>query len=389
VLGAAAQTVVVSSGWKWAAVAIGLGAVALAYVLGALVAGSWSPFAVFRSLVEGADGLASTSKFQWLVWLAAVVFVYVALWVVRAQAGDYSAISDIPANVMTVLGFSTGTMVIAKGIRAAQSPPTQDPNAAKISVSHGLFADDSGVPELAKVQILTFTFVAVGIFIASFIHQLSSKHVSTALPDIDSSLLVLMGISQGGYLGKKLVTSAMPLLKALPISAVQPGARATLQGTSLGQAQPGSQLMMDQWTIPYVSWADTAIDFDVPAARPDGSAWIGGATPVMMSVIVNGQQSNAVDLSVGVLGLYQIPGPPVKPGDPVTVQGFGLSGTSTALQMDGTAIGTTSWTATAIAFVVPPTKPGTSAWPHGSTTVKIRAVVDGQTTNEVSLVVQQ
>jgi hypothetical protein len=388
-------TVTVSAGWKWAAVGIGLGAVVLAYVLGAAVADSWSPMAVFRKLVEGADGLASTSKFQWLLWLAAVVFVYVTLWVVRAASGNFSAISDIPANVMTVLGFSTGTMVIAKGIRVATGPPGLAPNAATTSVLSGLFADDAGVPALAKVQILTFTFIAVGIFLAGFVHQLTATQVSTSLPNIDASLLVLMGISQGGYLGKKIVTSGTPLLNKLPMSAVAPDAVVTLQGNSLGSAQPGSQLMMDKWPIAYDSWSDTAIGFKVPEERPDHSAWMGGATDVKMSVIVNGVQSNQVDLPVGLLGLYELPPAPVQPNNPVTVQGFNLGNgppaaptPNDALEMTETAIGTLNWAPTAIRFNVPGRMPGGANWPNGNTTVKIRAVVAGQATNEVDLVVK-
>jgi hypothetical protein len=67
-----------------------------------------------------------------------------------------------------------------------------------------VLADDDGQPDIGKVQMIGFTFVAVGIFVATLIHQLASTPVTTTLPDIDSSLLVLMGISQGGYLGSKL-----------------------------------------------------------------------------------------------------------------------------------------------------------------------------------------
>ena len=40
----------------------------------------------------------------------------VALWVLRAWNGDYSALSTIPVNLLTVLGFSTATAAAAKGI---------------------------------------------------------------------------------------------------------------------------------------------------------------------------------------------------------------------------------------------------------------------------------
>jgi hypothetical protein len=63
---------------------------------------------------------------------------------------------------------------------------------------------------LAKIQMLAFTTVAIGIFLATVIHQIVTNDIAAGLPDIDASLMVLMGISNGGYLGKKLVTFGTP-----------------------------------------------------------------------------------------------------------------------------------------------------------------------------------
>jgi hypothetical protein len=392
-----AGTVIVTQGWKVAAVFIGLGGVLLVYLLGAAVAGSLNPYTVFKRLIEGADGLASTSKFQWFLWLSAVVFVYVALYVVRAQSGDYSAISDIPANVMTVLGFSTGTMIIAKGIRTTSvnngDSPNRAPTADSAGVAAGLFADDTGVPELAKVQMLVFTFIAIGIFVAGFFHQLAASSVSTALPTIDSSLLVLMGISQGGYLGKKLVTSGTPALYLIPNGYYTPGSNVTVSGFSLGDSQGGSALMLDGKQIPVNNsgWTSTAITFAVNAQQPDGTAWPPGQSKHKVSAIINGQETNQVNLTVGTFGLNPIDGGAVKPAASVTAQGAELGSGSGGdhLDMSGNQIPTTAWTNTAITFAVPVggPNPGDANWPAGDTTVPIRAVVGGQLTNDVDLTV--
>ena len=215
----------VSTGWKWLAVLIALGVLLLVYIWTGLTS-TWNP----GKLVEGADGLPSTSKFQWLVWIVVVLFSYAALWVLRAKQGNYSAITNVPGNVLTVLGFSTATMAAAKGITvgyvnsgrsttkapvppvpgsavavaASVVPPSVAPDAP--AVAGGLLKDDAGVPELAKIQMIGFTFVAVGIFLATVIHQIASNPPHTSLPNIDASLLALMGISQAGYLGKKIVS---------------------------------------------------------------------------------------------------------------------------------------------------------------------------------------
>jgi IPT/TIG domain-containing protein len=296
----AADTVAASTGWKLGAIGIGAGFLLLLWLVAIVLAPKGKrPWAPWR-LAEGADGALSTSKFQWFVWLGVVLFAYVVLWTLRAQSGDYSAISDIPANVMTVLGLSAATAVAAKGITVGylDAGKINKSDAGKINSSAdgggaqgGLFTDDSGFPELAKIQLMGFTLIAVGIFVATLVHQLMGKAVTTTLPDIDSSLLVLMGLSQGGYVGKKLVSIATPVLYAPPAPAsATANQEITVNGASLGQAQAASQLLFDGQPIPVESWADGEIKFKVPAHAP-GS--------VRLAVDVGGgRRSNDVLLNV-------------------------------------------------------------------------------------------
>jgi hypothetical protein len=202
VVGAAAQ---VSSGWKLVAVLIGFALLALLWAFIGLTNKQigWKVWKV----VEGTDGRSSASKFQWSVWLVAILFAYTVLWVLRARAGHYGAITVIPANLLTVLGLSTATTAAAKGITVGYLQSGRITKATGAQSSQGgILQDDTGFPELAKIQMIGFTFISVGIFLATLIHQIHSNPVQTGLPNIDSSLLALMGISQGGYLGKKLVS---------------------------------------------------------------------------------------------------------------------------------------------------------------------------------------
>jgi hypothetical protein len=318
--------VIVTPGWKWLAVLIGLGVLALLYVLGGIFARAWNPW----KLVEGADGRASTSKFQWLLWIVAVIFAYSVLWVLRAKQGDYAAISQIPANVLTVLGFSTGTAIVAKGITSgyvqtgriakpsvaqvggatnqvisrAQSGNAQTGGVQSGGPQGGVLTDDSGMPELAKIQMIGFTLISLGIFLSSLAHQVVSTPVVTTLPDIDSSLLVLMGISQGGYLGKKLVTIGTPTLYQANPPQAATGASVTLTGANLAApppgltAPPGGQLLMNGAPVPTRSWSNNAISFIVPFANPVGGGQWAAGEQASVSVVVNGQTSNSVTLTV-------------------------------------------------------------------------------------------
>jgi hypothetical protein len=325
----------VSDGWKWIAVLIGLGFLALLYlfiaVSSAKTAKAWNPW----TLVQGADGRPSTSKLQWFLWLVAVLWAYVVLWVIRAHGGDYSTVPTIPTNLLTVLGFSTGTAAAAKGITYAYtnnnkvvktpastgstastaSPASTGSTASTASpgqsgttngppsATGGVLTDDSGVPELAKIQMVGFTFVAIGIFLATVIHQIAGSPPMVGLPNIDSSLMVLMGISQGGYLGKKLVTLGAPILSApspgqVAASTSTITSSVTVPGANLGPSQLGSVLLLNGQPITPTSWASTSIVFTVPLTNPAGSVPWPASSQLSINVIVGGQQSNTVTVEV-------------------------------------------------------------------------------------------
>jgi hypothetical protein len=125
------------------------------------------------------------------------------------------------------------------------------------------------------------------------------KSPTTTLPDIDASLLVLMGISQGSYLGKKLVTRTMPRLYSLSPPTAHRLDTVTLQGDSLGSSQAGP-IMFNGHPTPITadSWSDTSIVFKVPDKNPlDGGAWA-PTQVVQVGVLVNGQTSNTLPLTV-------------------------------------------------------------------------------------------
>jgi hypothetical protein len=287
-----------SAGAKWGAVGCGLGVLLLLYVVTAVMSRHWNP----RELVNGFDGFASTSKLQWFLWLVVIIFAYTALWVLRAEQSDWSALNKIPVNVLTVLGFSTGTAAAAKGITSGyvQTAKVTKPGPPQVGATAantgGIFQDDSGAPELAKIQMMGFTIIAIGIFLATVIHQIVTDDISAGVPDIDSSLLVLMGISQGGYLGKKLVTFGTPTLYTPDPARAAPGAAVTLSGANLGTA---GQLLMNGTPIATTSWSAAAIGFSVPAVNPAGdAAWTAPEPVVQLVASVMGQSSNPVNFSV-------------------------------------------------------------------------------------------
>ena len=195
-----------------AAYGAGFGVVLCYLIVCRVVSHRWS----FWVLAEGQDGRLSTSKAQWLMWTIAVAFSYVAIYTMRSLHGNHDALSTVPQNVLLALGFSTFTMAGAKGITTAYvadgrvSKGGQSSDQSRVG---DLLKDDSGATDLSKSQLLIWTLIAIGIFLANVVYQIGSIATNGAnpgndsLPDINQALLVLSGLAQGGYLGKKLVTS--------------------------------------------------------------------------------------------------------------------------------------------------------------------------------------
>jgi len=68
------------------------------------------------ALIMGEDGRPSTSKFQMLVWTAAVVFAFLAIFQIRFSSGYLKVLPDVPTNLLIAMGISVATTVSAKSI---------------------------------------------------------------------------------------------------------------------------------------------------------------------------------------------------------------------------------------------------------------------------------
>jgi hypothetical protein len=203
---------------------IGLGCALLLWFLIGLAStgGPWQ-------IVIGEDGRPSTSKFQLLLWTLIAVFAYAAIEYMRMHAHNFSSMLSVPPNLLIAIGISGGTAIAAKAIavNAAPDPPTvtvaavgpiETPagprEAAVVATTHtgvlqkdvgGLLQGDDGKPDLGKLQVITWTGIAVAVFLVRVIHNVHTG--IQELPDIDETQMILMGIGHGTYLGKKIAES--------------------------------------------------------------------------------------------------------------------------------------------------------------------------------------
>jgi len=259
-------------------------------------------------LIGGTDGRASTSKFQALVWTLITLFGFVEVFCEHVLLGDPGYVSEIPANLFAAMGFSMTTMIAAKGITVSYlnqgrvnqqtSAPTVMPNLvgkppAKPGATPklgGLGTNDVGEPDLSKIQMLAFTLIAVAVYLTRLAVQ---EHSSPQLPELDPTLMVLMGLSQGAYLGKKLTTTETPRISGISPGTGKADDLVVLSGISFGDTQAGGLVLVDGApATKYDAWSDTRLSFAIPPERVPGVPWRDGDRATV-TLLVNGHAATA------------------------------------------------------------------------------------------------
>jgi hypothetical protein len=293
-------------------------------------------------LIQGADNRPSTSKIQFLWWTIAVLFVYVALKVRLLQLAADAPLS-IPPIIMAAMGASMLTAVGAKAIAVNQAEANRgSPNASPAARTHpnnpaspdaanadnagnvpqtldsptGVNAvsgqnvektlppagdlrytvtDDAGRVDLTKVQLLTWTVIAIALFIwraTQMIIYAKPDGLPTSLPGIDAALVVLTGLAQGAYIGRKLVPDTMPWLTGLKNTEENGAPLVIINGKNFGNHQGGNMVTINEIpsAVEVKNWTDTEIKFVKPPGLPAGDKFFVG-------VVVSGQMSaNALPL---------------------------------------------------------------------------------------------
>lgn len=241
-------------------------------------------------LIVGADGRYSSSKIQFFLWTLVVIFAYVTVFVARVSKGNSEVISEIPANILIAMGFSATTMTVAKGITSsfATNGQVNKTQAAEASLST-IFCDDDGFPDLSKIQMLAWTLIACFMYISRL--TLAMRVDPPALPDIDPAMMVLMGLGQGAYLGKKLTTTDTPRLTGVSPASGPVNTPITLSGMSFGAVPSGNMIVFNGMSdLPADTvWGDTEIKFKLPSKQPNGTDWLVGQ--ITIGLVVGGRIS--------------------------------------------------------------------------------------------------
>jgi hypothetical protein len=135
-------------------------------------------------LMDADTGHFSLGKSQMAFWGLIVVLTFFGVWILT------STMERIPAQALVLLGISAGTglSAVLMGNTKVSSPP------------QGFWLDiinDGTGPSFHRLQVVIWTLVLGAVFIRAVMQTIS-------MPEFSETLLVLMGISNGTYLGFKI-----------------------------------------------------------------------------------------------------------------------------------------------------------------------------------------
>jgi cell division protein FtsL len=219
----------------WLVIMVLLGACCV--VIGLGTTGLW------RGLLIDSRNRMSLSRLQLVLWTVLVLsaFLTVAMFNIREDPMADPLNIEVPAQVWGLLGISTTSFVTAATIksqkknlevtRGAKDKTTEaldkvgedsnklaDPQGALVAYEQpenasvsDLFKGDEVISaayfDLGKVQVFLFTLIVVFAYAAEVGAMLYSTRVISALPELSTGIVALLGISHAGYLTAKAVPS--------------------------------------------------------------------------------------------------------------------------------------------------------------------------------------
>jgi len=152
-------------------------------------------------LAPSSGGVApySLSRFQLAFWFVLVVAGYVLVWIITGE------LDTITQSILALIGIGSGTALGAAMIDTPNvtqqstdtaPPPPPPPAGASRGFLTDILSDSAGGISIHRFQMFVWTITLGVIFVVSVYKDLS-------MPQFSTTLLGLMGISSGTYLGFK------------------------------------------------------------------------------------------------------------------------------------------------------------------------------------------
>jgi hypothetical protein len=155
---------------------------------------------------EGDDNHPSLARFQFLVWTFVISFTLLSVYFILLRNGIVNPLLDLPTNTLLLMGISTVVPIISNVIPRKKVTETSSSSPKENEVpKFSTMLMEEGKPTLGRYQMFLWTFLSISIYLLQFNNYINGPVINSIIPDVDDTLVFLMGLSQAGYLGLKAV----------------------------------------------------------------------------------------------------------------------------------------------------------------------------------------
>lgn len=226
-----------------------------------------------NGLLKTRDGYYSLANFQFFVWTLVFIFALTTIYFVRLFNGNFNSIENIPPQLLLLMGISVAVTPISGAISEIKYPEKQEAAVAAGDDKSKSFAGmlmEGGMPSITRYQMFAWTLISALIYLFIVYSTLFNTNLKDTtnliLPDIDTTLVFLMGLSQAGYIGGKFVTPGDIRITYLSPPKGQFDQKISIMGFDFGDLK-GCVELEDQ-SAPVEEWTRTRIDVKVPKMSP-------------------------------------------------------------------------------------------------------------------------
>jgi hypothetical protein len=234
-----------------------------------------------KALVMGADGRASTSKVQVVLWTFAVFYALVFLLVWGRSTGcGHTGLTD--AVRLTCDGTASARATFGNVVNRPLQPAAKALTTGKVAdgsltktqpedggVTKGLseiVSNDQGDTDLLDFQYFAFNLLTLAFFAVEFLTK-----PWAGLPDLPPTLIALAGLSAATYTTKKALETDTPpkILSVIPQRvALAPETSILVVGSEFGERapeSPRSKLLLEGVPLEVTAWQAGRIEARIPA----------------------------------------------------------------------------------------------------------------------------
>ncbi len=268
----------------------------------------------FSDIIRGLDWYPSLSIMQFFAWTLVISFVFFFIYFVRIHGGVYDILPSMPSNLLALMGISVASPIAGGGVATVKYNISSGRTKPKDLPKFGTMLLENGKPSLTRYQMFLWTWIGILIYLWIFVSNITDVQdlAKLSMPDIDSTLVILMGLSHSVYIGGKAIAPSgkIQISKYIP-SLGSVGNQVNIFGINFGTPGPNTfdftknpqgtaeyRVLFGNISAKITSWTDSKIVVQVPTGLPTGDCEVmvesGGNQTDTVMFQVQGTTGNTV-----------------------------------------------------------------------------------------------